>query len=102
MNREGRRVWRPALTRARVEWSLLIFLFSLAYIFFALTFISIRLWLWASTAIWSLALRWREAVQGGPYERLLPRALREPGGDERLEELIVRNREILEKYGWLP
>lgn len=102
MDGEGGRVWRPALTRARIEWFLLIFLFSLAYIFFALTFISIRLWLWASTAVWGLALRWRRAVEGGPYERLLPRPLREPGGEERLAELIVRNREILEKYGWLP
>ncbi len=102
MAKEGRRVWRPSLIRARLEWRLLISLFCLAYIFFAATFISIRLWLWASAALWGRALKWRAALRNGPYERLLPRSLREPGAEERLTELILRNREILEKYGWLP
>lgn len=102
MAKEGRRVWRPGLTRARLEWGFLISLFCLAYIFFAAAFISIRLWLWTSAALWEQALKWRAALYAGPYERLLPRSLREPGAEARLAELIQRNREILEKYGWLP
>jgi hypothetical protein len=85
-----------------LQWGLLISLFCLAYVFFAAAFISIRLWLWASAALWARALEWRAALRDSPYERLLPRSLREPGVETRLAELVQRNREILEKYGWLP
>ncbi|HIC95353.1 TPA: hypothetical protein EYP12_01850 [Candidatus Bipolaricaulota bacterium] len=106
MGREGKRLRRPGLMRARVEWGFLIFLFILAYILFALAFISIRLWLLASTGLWRLVLCWRRAALNGHHGHgrpwLLPRALREEGAEERLEELIRRNREILERYGWLP
>jgi hypothetical protein len=90
------------MAKARVEWALVVLLFCLAYLFFALAFVLVRLWLWASAAFWELALKWRETLLGGPYERLLPRPLREEGAKERIEELIAKNREVLKRYGWLP
>ena len=102
MGDEGRRPLRPALAKARVEWALVVFLFCLAYFFFALTFVFVRLWLWASVAFWGFALRWRESLLGGPYERLLPRPLREPGAEDRIGDLIAKNRQVLSNYGWLP
>jgi len=102
MGDEGRRLLRPTVAKARVEWALVVLLFCLAYLFFAIAFVLARLWLRASVAIWELALKWREALLGGPYERLLPRPLREPGARERIEGLIAKNRKVLERYGWLP
>jgi len=90
------------VTKARAEWGLVVFLFCLAYLFFALAFVLVRLWLWASAAFWELALKWRGTLLGGPYERLLPRPLREEGAEERIAELIAKNHEVLERYGWLP
>lgn len=102
VNGEGRRMFHPTVAKARAGWALVVFLFCLAYLFFAFAFVFVRLWLWASAAIWELALKLRRALLGGRYEGLLPRALREQGAEERLGELIGRNREILERYGWLP
>jgi len=102
MGDEGRRLLKPTVAKARVEWALVVFLFCLAYVFFALAFVLIRLWLWASAIFWELALRWRAALLGGPYEKFLPKPLREPEADKRIEELIAKNREVLGRYGWLP
>lgn len=102
MGDEGRRLSWGAVTKARVGWALVVTLFCFAYLFFALTFIFIRLWLWASAVTWELALKWREALLGTSGERFLPRLLREPGAEERLGDLIARNRQVLDNYGWLP
>jgi len=102
MGDEGRRLLRPGIAKARVEWALVVFLFLLAYIFFALAFVLVRLWLWASVFFFQLALKWRATLLGGPYERLLPGPLREEEAEERLADLIAKNREVLERYGWLP
>jgi len=101
MDDGGRRL-RPTIAKARAEWALVVLLFCLAYLFFALAFVLVRLWLWASAVIWELGLKWRAALLGGPYEGLLPKPLREPGAEERIAELIAKNREVLERYGWLP
>lgn len=102
MGDEGRRLLRPRVTKARAEWGLVVFLFCLAYLFFALAFVLIRLWLWASVAVWGLVLKWRAVLLDGPYEWLLPKPLREEGAEERIAELIAKNHEVLERYGWLP
>lgn len=102
MGDEGRKLLRPRVAKARAGWAMVVFLFLLAYFFFALAFVLIRLWLWASVAVWGLALKWQAALLDGPYERLLPKPLREEGAEGRIAELIAKNREILDRYGWLP
>lgn len=98
----GGRALRARLLKARAKWGLVVFLFCLAYSFFALAFVFIRLWLWGSARFWAALLRIGDRVTGTPYERLLPRSLRDPKERERLKRLIAEHHELLRRYGWLP
>ena len=96
------KVLKRELAKARAKWGFMVFLFCLAYVFFALAFISIRLWLWGSAHFWALILRLSARLQETPYGGLLPRSLRDPQERERIAQLIKEHRALLAKYGWFP
>lgn len=97
------RLLRPFWTsRAKLRVSIVVVLFCLAYIFFAVAFILVRLWLWGSTWLGERALRIGAALEGSPLRRFLPRRVRTSEARQQWEEQLARNRELLRRCGWLP
>lgn len=94
-----------SISKARLKWLLLVILLCLAYVFFALAFISIRAWLWGSTLFWGATLQiigWLGEKNPSLYAKLIPTVVRSTEAQKRIREVIEKNRETLEKYGWLP